>query len=84
MDNPQHYQPLSHALHPPATTRSIYSAPTTSSAFVQPQSTASEQPKPQEEEEEEEDGDEEGLVEEQLNNDADAQGSNHSSPKTSG
>ena len=89
MDNPQHYQPLSHALHPPAATRSIYSAPapTTSSAFVQPQSTATEPARPQEEEEEEEeeeDGDEEGLVEEQLNNDADAQGSNHSSPKTSG
>jgi hypothetical protein len=86
MDNPQHYQPLSHALHPPATTRSIYSAPATS-AFVQPQNTASDSVGPQEEEEEEEeeeDGDEEGLVEEQLNNDADAQGSNHSSPKTSG
>ena len=88
MDNPQHYQPLSHALHPPAATRSIYSAPapTTSSAFVQPQSTATEPARPQEEEEEEEeeeDGDEEGLVEEQLNNDADAQGS-PSPPKTPG
>ena len=90
MDNPQHYQPLSHALHPP---RSIYSTPTTSSGYVQPQNTASDPARPQEEEEEEEeegeeeeeeDGDDEGLVEEQLNNDADVQGSNPSSPKTSG
>ena len=88
MDNPQHYQPLSHALHPPSTTRSIYSTPATSSTFVQPQKTTNDSARPQEEEEEEEeeeDDDDEGLVEEQLNNnDADAPGSNHSSPKTSG
>ncbi|KAF8802458.1 hypothetical protein BYT27DRAFT_7226364 [Phlegmacium glaucopus] len=87
MDNPQHYQPLSHALHPPSTTRTIYSTPTTSSSYQQ--KTTSDPARPQEEEEEEEeeeeDDDEEGLVEEQLNNnDADVQGSNHSSPKTSG
>ena len=85
MDNPQHYQPLSHALHPPSTTRSIYSTPTPS-AYVQRQKTANDPARPpEEEEEEEEEDDDEGLVEEQLNsNDADVQGSNHSSPKTSG
>lgn len=91
MDNPQHYQPLSHALHPPSTARSIYSTPT-SSTYTQQRKTTGDPVKPQEEEEEEdeeeeeeEDDDDEGLVEEQLNNnDADAPGSNPSSPKTSG
>ena len=59
MDNPQHYQPLSHALNPPVAGSS------------QPQSQYSMFPSnpngvnPQEEEEEEDDGDE-GVVEEQL------------------
>ena len=56
MDNPQHYQPLSHALHPPLVRQSRYST-----------FNASGQPYPangtQREEEEEEEGD---IVEEEL------------------
>jgi hypothetical protein len=64
MDNPQHYQPLSHALNPPHTASasqshfSTYDPPTTSNGVpigARP------------EEEEEEDDDDEGIVEEQLN-----------------
>ncbi|EIW83906.1 hypothetical protein CONPUDRAFT_135546 [Coniophora puteana RWD-64-598 SS2] len=57
MDNPQHYQPLSHALHPPLSN--------SNSSF---QKVAH----PHYEEEEEEDGDE-GAVEEQLDQDMDSE-----------
>ncbi|KAF8150656.1 hypothetical protein B0H34DRAFT_147652 [Crassisporium funariophilum] len=90
MDNPQHYQPLSHALHPPSTSRSIYSTTVPTTTYVHPPKPATNVPSGQpeeddDEEEEEEDDDDEGLVEEQLNrNDADVHGSNHSSPKAAG
>lgn len=57
MDNPQHYQPLSHALHPPLTTSPHYSNLT---------ATGSNQLESPHEEEEEEEDDDEGMVEEQL------------------
>jgi len=68
MDNPQHYQPLSHALHPPlaatSQAKSAYSM-YNSNSNVAP--TTSHREEEEEEEEEEEDDDEdEGLVEEQL------------------
>lgn len=56
MDNPQHYQPLSHALNPPLSTGPIYSN-------IASGSTSRDQ---LHEEEEEEEDDDEGMVEEQL------------------
>ncbi|KAJ3515901.1 hypothetical protein NLJ89_g1467 [Agrocybe chaxingu] len=91
MDNPQHYQPLSYALHAPSTSnpgRTHY----TTTQYTPPQkqvasgTAAPAQPQQEEEEEEEEedDDDDEGLVEEQLNqNDADMHGSRPTSPKPS-
>jgi hypothetical protein len=79
MDNPQHYQPLSHALHPPqgqaqpsyVTPGMYHNKPPAAVTAHHP-----------EEEEEEDDDDDEGLVEEQLSrNDADPQGSSSSSPQ---
>jgi len=93
MDNPQHYQPLSHALHPPSSsvnrTHSNHYTPTghaISYAQPQPQKPTNQAALQQEEEEEEEeeDDDDEGLVEEQLHqSDADAAGSDVESPKPS-
>ncbi|KAF8071663.1 hypothetical protein FPV67DRAFT_1482234 [Lyophyllum atratum] len=79
MDNPQHYQPLSHALHPPQAQAQPYTSTGMFNSKVVPmQSTHRE-----EEEEEEEDGDDEGLVEEQLSRqEPEGQGSNPSSPRT--
>ncbi|KAG5642021.1 hypothetical protein DXG03_003768 [Asterophora parasitica] len=76
MDNPQHYQPLSHALHPPqAQVQPVYSSTGVFNAKAL---------RAEEEEEEEEDGDDEGLVEEQLAlnrpEGPDASGSNPASP----
>jgi hypothetical protein len=60
MDNPQQYQPLSHALDPPLSgpsqPQAQYAMASTNPNGVNPQ-----------EEEEEEDDDDEGVVEEQLN-----------------
>lgn len=56
MDNPQHYQPLSHALHPPLATGPQYTN------FPVESKEAEKTP----EEEEEEEDNEEGIVEEQL------------------
>ncbi|KAH9481464.1 hypothetical protein JR316_0005990 [Psilocybe cubensis] len=95
MDNPQHYQPLSHALHPPSTSssRPLVSHYTPNShlgSYAQPQKPAEPTPttgarpvaeEEEEEEEEEEDDDDEGLVEEQLNQNDDIHGSDPSSPK---
>ena len=83
MDNPQHYQSLSHALNPSASSvlaRSHY-APQNTTAYghptalthqvaphhQQPQQQQHQQGNHLEEEEEEDDDDDEGLVEEQLN-----------------
>lgn len=75
MDNPQHYQPLSHALHPPQA-QSSYTP-----VVYNPNSTPAPNTHREEEEEEEEDGDDEGLVEEQLSRrEPDAQ-SDPSSPQ---
>ncbi|KAI0267683.1 hypothetical protein BC834DRAFT_54903 [Gloeopeniophorella convolvens] len=57
MDNPQHYQPLSHALHPPLAQPSQYS---TFSATAAPSYSAGDSQREEEEEEEEE------VVEEEL------------------
>lgn len=65
MDNPQHYQPLSHALHPPlAHPHSHQSAHY--SEFQSGSRNTSRSPVEEEEEEEEEEDDDEGMVEEQL------------------
>jgi hypothetical protein len=55
MDNPQHYQPLSHALHPP-----LASGPQYSAFPAEPKKTDNIPP------EDEEEDDDEGMVEEQL------------------
>lgn len=61
MDNPQHYQPLSHALQPPLPQPSQYSTfPATNTA--QPYSVSDTQREEEEEEEEE-------VVEEELDDD---------------
>ncbi|KIM40502.1 hypothetical protein M413DRAFT_445951 [Hebeloma cylindrosporum] len=93
MDNPQHYQPLSDALHPLSssvnrTHNNHYTATGHPISYAQPQpqkatNQAALQQEEEEEEEEEDDGDE-GLVEEQLHqSDADAAGSDVESPKPS-
>ncbi|KAF8896564.1 hypothetical protein BD779DRAFT_1496602 [Infundibulicybe gibba] len=87
MDNPQHYQPLSHALHPPlATAAAAAQAPTayTTQTVYSAKSSGAADQREEEEEEEEEDGDDEGIVEEQLNQDEPDQqlGSNPTTPMT--
>ncbi|KAF5379804.1 hypothetical protein D9615_005683 [Tricholomella constricta] len=79
MDNPQHYQPLSHALHPPqAQAQPTY----TSTGMFNAKALPAQSTHREEEEEEEEDGDDEGLVEEQLSrHEPDVQGSTSSSPQ---
>ena len=73
MDNPQHYQPLSHALHPPLATGPQYPN------FPSDAESADKILNPPEDEEEDDD---EGMVEEQL--DLQQPHSNHSSPKGDG
>ena len=90
MDNPQHYQPLSHALHPPSASAGRAHYTTMGQHAGYPQQDVTEQSgqaqtqdlrRPEEEEEEEED---EGLVEEQLNQtDVEMHPSRPSSPKGS-
>jgi len=83
MDNPQHYQPLSHALQPVPTSSSIRPHYSTTGHYGQ-QKPLSADHHLEEEEEEEEDDDDEGMVEEQLNQaDADMHGSGPPSPKGS-
>src|ERR1700683_2385016 len=72
MDNPQHYQPLSHALHPPLPAGPQYSN------FPSGSKNADKTPEQAEQEEGEED-DDEGMVEEQL--DLQRRGSSPSSPR---
>lgn len=95
MDNPQHYQPLSHALHPPSSSVSLahYANQGQHTSFAQQEGTEASRTQNQaqnmrhheeEEEEEEEEGEDEGLVEEQLNQtDTDMHGSRPSSPRAS-
>lgn len=76
MDNPQHYQPLSHALNPPLAAKLQYSVP--NSNFV---SGSNDTEKGHEDEDEDDD---EGMVEEQLHeNDRELQhpGSDHPTPE---
>ncbi|KAG6872251.1 hypothetical protein C0995_011601 [Termitomyces sp. Mi166 len=82
MDNPQHYQPLSHALNPPQGHQATYTGMFNSKIT----NTNTQTTHREEEEEEEEDGDDEGLVEEQLNRHEPDTQSNPSSPqpKTTG
>ncbi|KAF5342080.1 hypothetical protein D9611_001902 [Ephemerocybe angulata] len=87
MDNPQHYQPLSHALHPPLGTSQSRSPYPPSSVFTPPSRPAtvpgtSGHRDDQEEEEDQED-DDEGIVEGQLelhDNDGERPGSGPPSP----
>lgn len=91
MDNPQHYQPLSHALHPPSTAtlsrghNNHYGNAQHHPSYDNMQKQASQNVQQEDEDdEEEEDDDDEGLVEEQLNqNDVDMHGSEHASPRPS-
>jgi hypothetical protein len=74
MDNPQHYQPLSHALHPPhaqySTTPTIYDPKTTTTHRHE-----------EEDDDDEDDDDDEGMVEQQLNqNEPENHASNPASP----
>lgn len=92
MDNPQHYQPLSHALHPPSSSSNRghinhYANSGHHTPYAGPPKPVTGQPnvnqqEEEEEEEEEDDDDDEGLVAKQLHqNDPDAQGSSPTSPK---
>lgn len=95
MDNPQHYQPLSHALHPPtpSASRAHYTTQGQHTGFAQQEGaeasrtrtqTQNMRPQEEEEEEEEEEGEDEGLVEEQLNlTDTDIHTSRPSTPRGS-
>ncbi|KAG6807700.1 hypothetical protein H0H92_006657 [Tricholoma furcatifolium] len=77
MDNPQHYQPLSHALNPPQGNQATYTGMFSSKITT----TSTRRSNREDDEEEEEDGDDEGMVEEQLGRqDQDAQ-SGPSSPQ---
>ncbi|TFK40158.1 hypothetical protein BDQ12DRAFT_485905 [Crucibulum laeve] len=85
MDNPQHYQPLSHALHPPSASTTVQPQATyTPDAMYQQKASMNDSGthrEEEEEEEEEEDDDDEGMVEEQLSrNEPDNQASNPASP----
>jgi hypothetical protein len=66
MDNPQHYQPLSHALHPPLAhklqAKSAYSMYDPSTNLV---STGNHREEEEEDEEDDDDEEDEGFVEEQ-------------------
>lgn len=78
MDNPQHYQPLSHALNPPVGATPHSKRGYTSSAMFSKDTVSTNNIREEEEEE-----DDEGLVEEQLSRaDQDDQGSEPSSPGT--
>ncbi|CCL98169.1 uncharacterized protein FIBRA_00163 [Fibroporia radiculosa] len=79
MDNPQYYQPLSHALHPPLVpTSQPPQQPYNYSSHAQV--TAANGTNTREEEEEEEDDDEE-IVEEELEHREPTHASSHSSPR---
>ncbi|KAF9533833.1 hypothetical protein CPB83DRAFT_411331 [Crepidotus variabilis] len=86
MDNPQHYQPLSHALNPPppSSVRTHYTPVGHHAGYVQhpPQQMHPHAHEDEEEEEEEEEEDDEDMVEDHLNqHDSDMHGSGQSSPK---
>ncbi|KAF8628001.1 hypothetical protein AX15_004122 [Amanita polypyramis BW_CC] len=81
MNNPQHYQPLAHALHPPSTSTSSHLQSSYNPSPVYHSKTPSNLGNHNREEEEEDDDNDpddadEGIVEEQLNrNEAGGQGS---------
>lgn len=80
MDNPQHYQPLGYALHPPVSSNTQNQSVYTSAGTYNPKLVASTR---EEEEEDEDDDDDEGTVEQQLNrSDQDNQGSHPPSPRS--
>jgi hypothetical protein len=86
MDNPQHYQPLSHALHPPQSTQQQQQQQQQYQMYDpnNPAPANGVRAIPQEEEDDEDNEDDEGLVEEQLNereNEQDAQEAGGSSVK---
>lgn len=66
MDNPQHYQPLSHALNPPLNTQGQPTFTPNMYPPKPPAPTTATHDQEEEEEEEGEDEDDEGIVEEQL------------------
>ncbi|KAG6836899.1 hypothetical protein H0H93_001486 [Arthromyces matolae] len=82
MANPQHYQPLSHALNPPQGHQATYTGMFSSKVPTTATTTQRSHREEEEEEEEEEDGDDEGVVEEQLSRHDTDNPSNPSSPRT--
>ena len=81
MNNPQHYQPLAHALHPPSTALSSHSQSSYNPSPAYQSKVPHGNNREEEEEEDEDDPDDadEGIVEEQLNrSEPDGQGSNPS------
>ena len=79
MDNPQHYQPLSHALHPPhaqySSTPIVYD-PKSSTSHLQEE-------EEEEDDDDDDDDDDEGIVEHQLNqNESENHASSPASPQS--
>ena len=68
MDNPQHYQPLSHALHPPRppTSQAKSSYAVYNQNSNPPSSLNANHRQEEEEDDEDEDDEDEGIVEQQL------------------
>lgn len=66
MDNPQHYQPLSHALNPPVNAQAQPTFTSTMYPLKPPAPATTTNEHEEEEEEEGDDDDDEGIVEEQL------------------
>ncbi|KAF9443755.1 hypothetical protein P691DRAFT_808355 [Macrolepiota fuliginosa MF-IS2] len=66
MDNPQHYQPLSHALNPPVNPQGQPTFASNMYPLKPPAATSTVNDQDEDEEEEAEDEDDEGVVEEQL------------------
>lgn len=81
MDNPQHYQPLSHALHPPLANPQPQSGYSVFSSKPSRAAATTKHRQEEEEEEEEDDDGDVGIVEDQLNEPDANPGSNHSSPE---
>ncbi|KAJ2926832.1 hypothetical protein H1R20_g10276, partial [Candolleomyces eurysporus] len=92
MDNPQHYQPLSHALNPPLQasqsrspypTSAVYTPPTRPATAPGNNSAPVQAPhREEEQEEDEQDDDDEGVVEEQLELNDNETGAHGSAPAT--
>ena len=79
MNNPQHYQPLAHALHPPSTASSSHSQSYNPSPAYHSKVSHNNNREEEEEDEDDPDDADEGIVEEQLNrSEPDGLGSNPS------